>query len=274
LSIGFHFSSVAADVEWNVSFGVTRCEIARGDAAARSACIGRKNFRFGARNLIAGAQMERNRFRSGRKQMSAIRISSPEQFSAELEKLKGLSTKPPAAVAQPEPSFAPLTLEQVNAKIEEFSLALEGPLPDPVRAEIERRRAALVKEQFRLRVGYIPDADGNNPAEVKAIVDAATESATQKIFETLAAAPAESSTEADVELIPDVDEDAEEDDYPADDVVEVLNEADAAVVSAKSPATPLQLVLSEEVTTLLRAAVAENWEHVVMKVLREIFKEQ
>jgi|ERR1700723_554965 len=209
--------------------------------------------------------------------MSAIRISSPEQFSAELEKLKGLSTKPPVAVAQPEPSFAPLTLEQVNAKIEEFSLALEGPLPDPVRAEIERRRAALVREQMRLRVGYIPDENGDRPMDLQSIAASATE----KVLESLAAAPASTELQSELEP-PDVD-DEDEDDYPADEIVEVLNGIDAAVPT-EAPATittpseslqmPQAVVLSPEDVLVLRAALRANLMHTVIKVLSMALQEK
>jgi hypothetical protein len=211
--------------------------------------------------------------------MSAIKISSLEQFSAELEKLKELSKSPaiPVAVAQPEPSFAPLTLEQVNAKIEEFSLALEGSLPDPVRAEIERRRAALVREQMRLRVGYIPDENGDRPMDLQAIAATATKS----VMETLAAAPASPELQSELELPPDDEEDDEyEEEFDIAEQIEAMNEidvADAAVVSAEPPATipapavPLQVAmggffLQPDICMALRASVAANLPHVKAKI--------
>ena len=215
--------------------------------------------------------------------MSATVIRSPQEFLAELKKMSTGSPAIPAAVAQPEPSFAPLTLEQVNARIEEFSLALEGPLPDPVRQEIERRRGALVMEQFRLTHGYLPDADGNNPAEVKAIVDAATESATQKIFETLAAAPAESesSTEAELEPPDDEEDDEYDEEFDLGEQVEAMNEIDyassVAVVSPEIPMIPAPVVaiqrgdgaviLAAEVVSALRASVVANMPHITAKIL-------
>jgi hypothetical protein len=204
--------------------------------------------------------------------MSATVIRSSEEF---LQQIKELAVKSPAmpAVAQAEPSFAPLTLEQVNAKLDEFSLALEGQLPDPVREEIERRRAELVKEQFRLRVGYLPDADGNNPAEMKAIVDAATESATKSVIETLTAAP-ESEGTPDVE----VEEDADVDLVEQEKILNKLDEADSVTTVSAQQAPVIfvgdSVTLSSEIVGLLRAALRANLTHTVLRVLSVALQEK
>jgi hypothetical protein len=195
---------------------------------------------------------------------------------AEMEKLKALSAKPPASPAaalQPDPSFASLTLDQINSKIEEFSLALEEPLPDPVRDEILRRRAALVKEQFKFTHGYLPDEFGNDPQEA-----AIAATATQKVLDTLNAA---SESALEVEL-PDVDEAEEDGEENIEAQIEAMNEfdeADAVVEvapteSATTISTPSEslrmpqaVVLSSEEVMVLRASLRANLTHTVLKVL-------
>jgi hypothetical protein len=212
--------------------------------------------------------------------MSATIVRSPQEFLAEL---KNLSKTQPAipAVAQPEPSFAPPSLEQVNAQVGEYRLALEGDsLPDPIRKEVERRLAELVREQFRLVHGFLPDADGNNPAEVNAIVDVATEAATKSVIDALAAAPAESESS---EIEPPDDED----EFDLDEQIETLNaiaEIDAsgaaavvslepaATISAPVEATPPQqaadgIFLSADVCSALSASVKANLPHVSSRIL-------
>lgn len=155
-----------------------------------------------------------------------------------------------------------------------LNVVLEGALPDPIRAEIVRRLAELVKEQFQLvqlaHIGFVPDENGERPVDVAAI----TESVTKRVIEEFAGVPAEFETS---ELEPEADEDeADEEDIEAQ--IEDLNSIDESdeEVSLIVPAeivAPKVITIPADIAALLRAALKANLNHVVIKVVSVLLQE-
>lgn len=206
---------------------------------------------------------------------SPVVVRSPQDF---LNAFKTVSTNPPAIPAvAPEPSFAPMTLGEIEAKIVEYRLALESDaLPEPIRKEVDRRLIDLVKQQYAITHDFVPDADGNNPADVKAIVDAATQSATKSVIDALAAAPESESLDPNDEEEEEADD---EDGLDFDAQVEALNEIDEADVVSQEPAVAVTaprpvfqvategILLSPEAVMAFRASVAGNLPHVTARLV-------
>jgi hypothetical protein len=228
--------------------------------------------------------MDCNSFGSevGDKIMTTV-IRNMPQLLKEMEKIKELSVKQPAipvAVAHPAPSVAPLSLDQINAKLDEYRLVLEGDtLPEPIRIAVQGRIADLVKEQFRLVHGL--DENGNSPMEA-AIVETATEIATKSVIETLAAAPESESSRlqsSELESIPDVDADEDVNLAKQEQALNEIDEADALVVPAtvlapKELQWPQAVLLSGKEVAILRAALRANLMHIVIPVLSAALEEK
>lgn len=204
--------------------------------------------------------------------MSATIVRTPQDF------LNALKTDEKKAAQ-------PLTLEQVTTEIERLGAALDagsaaGPaLVGAVREAVEAQRADLIRQQFILVHGFVPDADGNPPIAIDEKAIAA------KVIEEISAAPAESSTELQSELEPpdDEEDDEYEEEFDLDEQIEVLNEIDEAdaspVVSPAEPTTaptPVYQITTEgifldaDICTALRASVVAEMPHVTAKITARI----
>jgi hypothetical protein len=187
--------------------------------------------------------------------MSATVIRSPQDFLVELKKLADEKK----VVAPPQ-----LTNEELTAEIEKLGAALDAgsaagsTLVGAVREVVEAQRRDLIRQQYILLRGFVPDENGNRPVDEKAIA--------AKVIETISAAPQSESTELQSELEPpdDEEDDEYEEEFDLGEQIEVLNEIDEADASDTAVAEiPAMSPLSERVLVALTFYAAEHpkWTH-------------
>jgi hypothetical protein len=185
--------------------------------------------------------------------MSTI-IRSPQDFLTELKKMTD------AKVA------APPTVDQLTAEIERLGVALDagsaaGPtLTGAMREAVEAQRADLIRQQYILVRGFVPDENGDRPIDEQAIAASATE----KVLEAISAAPESEALPLQSESV----------DLPAEDG----DEADSEEVSLKIPPSLLAaeasaITIPPDLVMLMRAAQRANLNHVVLKVMSVVLQE-